>query len=63
LGGLPAAVYPVVGPGGEAMDQDAERALVDTGTGPYASRVALAVPGPNDANDPNDESSRDRDRK
>jgi RNA polymerase sigma factor (sigma-70 family) len=63
LGGLPTAVYSVVSPGGEAMDQDAERALADTANGPYASRVALAVPGPNDANDPNDESSLNLDRK
>jgi hypothetical protein len=46
---------------GQATDQEAERALVDTGDGPYASRIALAVPGPNDANDPNDESAETRD--
>jgi hypothetical protein len=54
-------IAPPIDRDGRGTDQDAERALVDTGDGPYASRIALAVPGPNDANDPNDETTDARD--
>jgi hypothetical protein len=59
-GGWSIAIAPPIDRDTPGADQDAERALVDTGDGPYASRIALAVPGPNDANDPNDEPEPDR---
>jgi len=59
-GGWSITVGSPIDPDAQATDQEAERALVDTGDGPYASRIALAIPGPNDANDPNEEPEPDR---
>lgn len=57
---LPMTVYPANYGDEEAMNQEARRAMVNSGNGPYASRIMLAIPGPNDANDPNEASPQDR---